>query len=60
VVLDGRGRFDMEILQNTLAPRDGFILAPSLPARQRSFIRRWCSSHGLRVHDVRAQGAYVR
>jgi competence protein ComEC len=60
VVLDGRGRFDMETLQNTLAPRDGFILAPSLPARQRSFIRHWCSSHGLRVHDVRTQGAYVR
>ncbi len=60
VVLDGKGRFDMEALQTTLAPREGFILAPSVPSRQRSFIRHWCSLHGLRVHDVRVQGAYVR
>jgi hypothetical protein len=60
VVLVGKGRFDMEGLQTALAPRQGFVLAPSVPARQRSFIRHWCSSHGVNVFDVRAQGAYVR
>ncbi len=60
VVLEGPGRFNMDGLQTALTPRHGFILSPSIPARGRSYIRHWCSSHGVSVHDVRMQGAYVR
>ncbi|MBS1581189.1 MAG: ComEC/Rec2 family competence protein [Bacteroidetes bacterium] len=36
------------------------VLAPGIRGRQREAWRRWCAAEGVPLHDVRADGAYVR
>jgi competence protein ComEC len=60
VVLHGRGRLHPDALHRRLAPRDGYILAPDMSGRARRAMQAWCHDHGVPVHDVKADGAYVR
>lgn len=39
---------------------DQVVLAPGLHGRQREAWQRWCAAEGVPLHDVRADGAYVR
>lgn len=39
---------------------DQVVLAPGLHGRQRDAWQRWCAAEGVPLHDVRADGAYVR
>jgi competence protein ComEC len=60
VVLTSDGRYDIAALNDRLHPRDGFVLAATLKAKGRAYLRRWCMEHNVPVHDVRLAGAYVR
>lgn len=60
VVLHGRGRLHADALHRRLAPRDGYVLAPTLSGRVRRAMLAWCRKRGVPVHDVKAGGAYVR
>ena len=60
VVLHGRGRLHADALHRRLAPRDGYVLAPTLSGRVRRAMLAWCRERGVPVHDVKAGGAYVR
>lgn len=60
VVLKEDGRYDPERILARYRPLDGFVLSPAIRAKHRAFLRHWCSEHGVPVHDVREQGAYVR
>lgn len=60
VVLHGRGRLHPEALHRRAAPREGYVLAPTLSARARHAMRTWCLERGIPMHDVKADGAYVR
>ncbi len=60
VVLTEDARYDMDGLFSALQPPEGFVLAPTISARHRAYLRRWCAEHHVAVHDIREQGAYVR
>lgn len=60
VVLARDGRYDLEGLVRVLKPSAGFVLSPTLSNAKRAFIRKWSAAHGVAVHDVRLNGAYVR
>ena len=59
-VLRGGGRPHMAAIHRRLAPREGYVLGPAMGVRARREARDWCSSRGIPVHDVKADGAYVR
>lgn len=59
-VLRGKGRARMEAIHRRLAPRDGYVLSPTLSGRARRESAAWCRQRGIPVHDVKADGAYVR
>ena len=52
--------FDPERINAWFHPPDGFVLASTVSAKRRTYLRRWCEAEGVPVHDVRSQGAYVR
>ena len=52
--------YDPERINAWFRPTEGFVLAPTVSAKRRAFLRRWGTKAGVRVHDVRMQGAYVR
>ncbi|MBL7984950.1 MAG: ComEC/Rec2 family competence protein [Flavobacteriales bacterium] len=60
VVLHGDHRFDAERLISAYHPREGFVLAPTIRAGKRAFLRDQFKALGVAVHDVRLHGAYVR
>lgn len=55
VVLHGDGRFDLDALKDV----HQVVLAPDMPHRRRSFLRRWCVENGIACHDVDRQGAAI-
>lgn len=60
MVLKEDGRYEMDGILGTGAPKTEVVLAPTISARRRAWLRRWCEDHGVHVHDIREQGAYVR
>jgi hypothetical protein len=55
VVLHGDGRYDLEGLKAVRR----VVLAPDMPHRRRSFLRRWCVENGVAYHDVDRAGAAI-
>ncbi|HEY0978308.1 MAG TPA: hypothetical protein VGE21_12625 [Flavobacteriales bacterium] len=60
VVLTHDRRWAMDRMAAAWKPSTQVVLGPSMPARRRSHVRGWCAAHGVAVHDVKEQGAYVR
>jgi hypothetical protein len=60
VVLTDDARYDMDRIRAAYGPLYGFVLAPTISAKRRAYLRHWCAEHDVPVHDVREQGAYVR
>lgn len=60
MVLKEDGRYDMDGIIGTGAPKTELVLASTISAKRRAWLRRWSEEHGIRVHDIREQGAYVR
>lgn len=52
--------YDPERINAWFHPAEGFVLAPTVSAKRRAFLRRWCAKAEVPVHDVRLHGAYVR
>ena len=52
--------YDPDRVRRTFQPTQGFVLASTVSAKRRAFLRRWCEMEGVPVHDVRMLGAYVR
>ena len=60
VVLKEDGHYEMDRIIGTCAPKAVLVLAATISAKRRAWLRRWCDEHGVPVHDIREQGAYVR
>lgn len=60
VLVIARAPGDPERLTGLLRPSAAVVLAPGLPRAERSRLVNWCRAHGVTVHDVRQDGAYVR
>ncbi|MBP9080153.1 MAG: hypothetical protein KBF80_07865, partial [Flavobacteriales bacterium] len=58
VVLHGKGWPDLDRLSLLHAER--WVLNGDMDGGARARMRRWAQEHGSPVHDMRAQGAYVR
>ncbi len=52
--------YDPERINAWFQPTSGYVLAATVSAKRRAFLRRWCEAEGVPVHDVRLHGAYVR
>ncbi len=60
VVLRQDGRYDMDRILAAYSTRTVVVLAPTMSAKRRAWLRHWSEEHGVAVHDIREQGAYVR
>ncbi|MCW5897804.1 MAG: ComEC/Rec2 family competence protein [Flavobacteriales bacterium] len=59
VVVDRRRWLDEADLETIATMADRLVLGGELPWRVRDKALRWCTEHGVPVHDVRGQGAFV-
>jgi competence protein ComEC len=60
VIFSDDERYDPGRIRELFHPAHGFVLASTVSARRRDYLRRWCEAEGVPVHDVRTLGAYVR
>ncbi len=60
VIISDDEWYDPGRIHTWFKPVEGFILAPTVSAKRRAFLRRWCAKADVPVHDVRLLGAYVR
>ena len=60
VIFSDDERYDPERILRVFQPAQGFVLASTMSAKRRAYLRRWCEAEGVPVHDVRMLGAYVR
>jgi len=58
-VLHGDGRFDLEGVMARFPKLTRVVLAPDIPAKRRSYMRKWFVDKAVALHDVDRDGAFI-